>query len=105
MLSVIQAIYASNRQGRDVTGIAQTVLASGAPLKIENGTFGFDPDLGATKYFALQYRLPDAGPFFMAAEEGQIIGPLVLPPDAGDERSSAAPPVPARGTRSKSPRT
>jgi hypothetical protein len=76
MANILQAIYASNNKGLDVTATVQSITASGNDdIPANNATFG-DPDVGSLKYFTVWYTSPglnNGNPVGLACSEGQTI--------------------------------
>jgi len=76
MITVIQAIYASNNKGIDVTSQAQSILSGGNDdITASNSNFG-DPDPGSKKYFIIFYTAPplnNGNPIGLACAEGNTI--------------------------------
>jgi hypothetical protein len=76
MLTVLQAIYASNNSGIDVTPQAQAILVNGNDdITPSNAIFG-DPDPGSKKYFMIWYTAPPLNggdPIGLACAEGDSL--------------------------------
>lgn len=79
-ITVTKAVYGTAVNGFDVTAACQAIVNQGAvgqsgayTIPIGNDTFGGDPDVGATKYFAMQYSAGGSGPLFVGGEEGQTV--------------------------------
>lgn len=79
-ITVTQAVYGTVDNGFDVTAACQAIVNQGAvgeagtySIAISNDTFGGDPDVKATKYFAMQYQVGASGPSFVGGKEGQTV--------------------------------
>jgi hypothetical protein len=85
MPNILQAVYASNNKGIDVTATVQSITSTGNDdVPATNATFG-DPDVGAPKYFMVWYTAPgvnNGNPIGLACAEGQTIDlvPAVVAP-------------------------
>lgn len=98
-IQVQRAIYGTPNNGFDVTAICQAILNQGGlivdqgttnnQIPVNNATFGGDPDYGSTKFFAMQYLVNGAGPYFLGAQEGQTltVAPQSASADAGRVRA------------------
>jgi hypothetical protein len=80
-VTVNRAIYGTVNNGYDVTAACQAIVNQGAlangqagnyQIPINNETFGGDPDVGNTKYFAMSYSA-SGSTFYVGGQEGQTV--------------------------------
>ena len=75
-IKIIAAVYAANKEGKDVTQDCIQIVAGGSNvIPVNDTTFG-EPDYGATKYFTITYS-NGAQTFYQGCQEGTN---LVLSP-------------------------
>jgi hypothetical protein len=101
MITILQAVYASNNKGVDVTGIVAGLVSTGNDdVPATNEALGGDPDPGSTKYLMVWYsaaNLNGGSPVGLACSEGTTID-LMPTSGAPPQYSTAAQPMVAAST-------
>jgi hypothetical protein len=92
MVQILQAIYASNNKGIDVTAIVTSLISQGNDdIPATNESFT-DPDPGSGKYFMVWYQVPglnNSNPIGLACSEGTTID--LVPTSGAPPQYSTAP--------------
>ena len=93
-ITVINAVYASNNMGIDVTSQVENLISGGNDDITANNTNFGDPDNGAEKYFFIWYSSPSlngGNPIGLACGENQSIDLIPVPVPPGLFSTSAQP--------------
>jgi hypothetical protein len=73
-IRVINATYATNSKGNNVTEICQAIVDTGNDdIGVNNDAMGGDPDVGATKFFGITFTLPNGTTLTRGGAEGDTV--------------------------------